>query len=161
MRHYLDYHQEPVDWTVEQKKAAGKDLASLLKRRIAYHHSGLDSQRAGLSNHSRAYQLQVVVATTGLAAGINFSMRSFLLPIVNIEWRMAFISCVQMNYCKCLEGQAVEVWMIEVLLLSPQSKPDRCSPTKLKRSSTLDWSALICIEPAATPRIISNRKMVG
>ena len=57
------------------KKIAGKELLSLLKRRVAYHHSGLDySKRAGVIEPlAKAGQLQVVVATTGLGAGINFS----------------------------------------------------------------------------------------
>src|SRR5204863_458951 len=59
----------------------GKKLAKLLRSRVAYHHSGLSyAVRAGLIEPlAKAGQLNVVVATMGLAAGINFSMRSVLI----------------------------------------------------------------------------------
>ena len=70
------------------KKIAGKELVGLLKRRVAYHHSGLDyAKRAGLIEPlAKAGQLQVVVATTGLGAGVNFSMRSVL--VTDREYRV-------------------------------------------------------------------------
>ena len=62
-------------------KLAGDRLAKLLKTRIAFHHSGLSyAQCAGLIEPlAKAGQLRAVVATTGVAAGINFSMRSVLV----------------------------------------------------------------------------------
>ena len=40
---------EPLELTAEQKKIGGRELVALLKRRVAYHHSGLDYlSRAGL-----------------------------------------------------------------------------------------------------------------
>mgnify|MGYP002042950586 CR=1 FL=1 len=40
---------EPLELSPEQKKVSGKELTSLLKRRVAYHHSGLDYlKRAGV-----------------------------------------------------------------------------------------------------------------
>ena len=64
-----------------QEALAGKRLAKLLRNRVAYHHSGLSyAVRAGLIEPlAKAGQLNVVVATMGLAAGINFSMRSVLI----------------------------------------------------------------------------------
>ena len=72
---------QPVKLTDAQKSIAGKDLAAMLERRVAFHHSGLSyAQRAGLIEPlAKAGQLRVVVATMGLAAGINFSMRSVLV----------------------------------------------------------------------------------
>ena len=69
---------EMLELTSEQRQIAGKELSSLLRRRVAYHHSGLDyMKRAGVVEPlAKAGQLQVVVATTGLGAGVNFSMRS-------------------------------------------------------------------------------------
>ena len=51
------------------------------KSRVAYHHSGLSyAARAGVIEPlAKAGQLRVVVATMGLAAGINFSLRSVAL----------------------------------------------------------------------------------
>ena len=69
---------ETLALTQEQKNACGKDLSTLLERRIAYHHSGLSyAARAGVIEPlAKAGQLRVIAATMGLAAGINFSVRS-------------------------------------------------------------------------------------
>lgn len=68
----------PLELTDEQNHLVGERLAKLLKARVAYHHSGLSyAVRAGVIEPlAKAGQLRVVVATMGLAAGINFSMRS-------------------------------------------------------------------------------------
>lgn len=73
--------EDPLVLTPEQQRMAGDPLKRLLRARIAFHHSGLDyAQRAGLVEPlAKAGQLRVVVATMGLAAGINFSMRSVLV----------------------------------------------------------------------------------
>ena len=69
---------DPLDLTPEQRAACGKDLAILIEKRIAFHHSGLSyAARAGVIEPlAKAGQLRVIVATMGLAAGINFSVRS-------------------------------------------------------------------------------------
>ncbi len=71
----------PLTLNAEQKLLVGDSLAKMLKSRIAYHHSGLSyAARAGVVEPlAKAGQLRVVVATMGLAAGINFSMRSVAL----------------------------------------------------------------------------------
>ncbi len=60
------------------RQAGSAQLMKLIDRRVAYHHSGLSFiERAGIIEPlAKAGQLRVVVATMGLAAGINFSMRS-------------------------------------------------------------------------------------
>lgn len=69
---------DPLELTHEQRAVCGKDLATLIERRIAFHHSGLSyAARAGVIEPlAKAGQLRVIVATMGLAAGINFSVRS-------------------------------------------------------------------------------------
>ncbi|MBL9133920.1 MAG: DEAD/DEAH box helicase [Verrucomicrobiaceae bacterium] len=69
---------DPLDLTPEQRAVCGKDLATLIERRVAFHHSGLSyGARAGVIEPlAKAGQLRVIVATMGLAAGINFSVRS-------------------------------------------------------------------------------------
>jgi hypothetical protein len=71
----------PLKLTSAQEEAAGPDLAKLLAQRVAFHHSGLSYvQRAGLVEPlAKGGQLRVVVATLGLSAGINFSLRSVLV----------------------------------------------------------------------------------
>lgn len=72
---------QPLRLTRDQENAAGPALAKLLGHRVAYHHSGLSYvQRAGLIEPlAKGGQLRVVVATLGLSAGINFSLRSVLV----------------------------------------------------------------------------------
>ncbi len=71
----------PLALTAAQKALVGESLARLLKTRVSYHHSGLSyGARAGVIEPlAKAGQLRVVVATMGLAAGINFSLRSVAL----------------------------------------------------------------------------------
>ena len=72
---------EPLALSSVQKRLAGPELSRLLKKRITYHHSGLSyQQRAGLIEPlAKAGQLRIVVSTTGLASGVNFSMRSVIV----------------------------------------------------------------------------------
>ena len=83
--------EEPdaIALTPEQKAIAGRELTTCLKQRIAFHHSGMSyAQRAALVEPlAKANQLKVIVATTGLAAGINFAMRSVLIS--DNEYRVA------------------------------------------------------------------------
>ncbi len=69
---------EPLSLTAAQAAACGKELTAMLEKRIAFHHSGLSyAARAGVIEPlAKAGQLRVIVATMGLAAGINFSVRS-------------------------------------------------------------------------------------
>jgi superfamily II DNA/RNA helicase len=71
----------PLQLSPEQKRLVGEHLGRMLKCRVAYHHSGLSyGARAGVIEPlAKAGQLRVVVATMGLAAGINFSLRSVAL----------------------------------------------------------------------------------
>ena len=71
----------PLQLTVEQRELVGERLAKMLHSRVAFHHSGLSyGARAGVIEPlAKAGQLRVVVATMGLAAGINFSLRSVVL----------------------------------------------------------------------------------
>src|SRR5690606_32466285 len=72
---------EPLTLTPAQEQLCGPRLARLIGRRVAYHHSGLSyAQRAGVIEPlAKAGQLRAVVATLGLSAGINFSLRSVLI----------------------------------------------------------------------------------
>ncbi|MBL9117856.1 MAG: DEAD/DEAH box helicase [Verrucomicrobiaceae bacterium] len=69
---------QPLSLTLEQRAVCGKELSAMIEKRIAYHHSGLSyAARAGVIEPlAKAGQLRVIVATMGLAAGINFSVRS-------------------------------------------------------------------------------------
>ena len=71
----------PLRLTAGQKDLVGVRFARMLQARVAFHHSGLSyGARAGVIEPlAKAGQLRVVVATMGLAAGINFSLRSVAL----------------------------------------------------------------------------------
>ena len=74
-------NSNPLQLTAGQKDLVDDHLARMLQARVAYHHSGLSyGARAGVVEPlAKAGQLRVVVATMGLAAGINFSLRSVTL----------------------------------------------------------------------------------
>jgi superfamily II DNA/RNA helicase len=72
---------DPIPLRPEDERLLGRELSALVARRVAYHHSGLSyAVRAGwIEPLAKNGHLRVVVATTGLAAGINFSVRTVLV----------------------------------------------------------------------------------
>jgi superfamily II DNA/RNA helicase len=140
---------EILELTSEQRRLAGKELTSLLRRRIAFHHSGLDYlKRAGIVEPlAKAGQLQVVVATTGLGAGINFSMRSVL--VTDREYRVDD-QLLQIRPDELLQmfgraGRRGKDTRGYVVVAPRQARLADARPLRLHRSSTLDWPALIKI----------------
>ena len=92
-------------------------------------------------------QLQVVVATTGLAAGINFSMRSVL--VTDREYRMDdSILLLRPDELLQMFGRAGRRGLDDrgyIIVAPKQARMADSRPLKLKRSSTLDWSALLSV----------------
>ena len=138
---------DPLPLTPEQESMAGPVLAKLLARRVAYHHSGLGYvQRAGLVEPlAKAGQLRVVVATLGLAAGINFSLRSVMLTaaayrVGALERDIAPHELLQMI------GRAGRRGLDEtgyVLVSGRTPRLRRAAPLRLKRAAPLPWAALL------------------
>ena len=94
---------------------------------------------------AKAGQLQVVVATTGLGAGVNFSMRSVL--VTDREYRQDD-RLLQVRPDELLQmfGRAGRRGKDErgyVIVASRQVRLGDARPLRLQRSSTLDWPALI------------------
>ncbi|HYV29660.1 MAG TPA: helicase-related protein, partial [Candidatus Binatia bacterium] len=143
----------PLTLTQEQKQLVGEPLAKMLKSRIAYHHSGLSyATRAGVIEPlAKAGQLRVVVATMGLAAGINFSLRSVALAAEsyrreNIEQPLRPDEILQMF------GRAGRRGIDEmgfVLVSANGVRLREGYPAHLSRSGLVDWSALLGIMSAA------------
>ena len=136
-----------LELTPDQRQLAGKELSSLLRRRVAFHHSGLDYlKRAGLVEPlAKAGQLQVVVATTGLGAGVNFSMRSVL--VTDREYRVDD-QLLQVRPDELLQmfgraGRRGKDNRGYVVVATRQARLSDARPLRLHRSSTLDWPALI------------------
>jgi DEAD/DEAH box helicase/Helicase conserved C-terminal domain len=148
--------RDPLRLTPAQEATAGKSLTKLLQNRVAYHHSGLSyAVRAGVvESLAKAGQLNVVVATMGLAAGINFSMRSVIVTdrryfAGNFERQVEADELLQMF------GRAGRRGLDEVGHALYTNDLPRLSDTKarqLRRVAQVDWPSLISVMHAAKQR---------
>jgi superfamily II DNA/RNA helicase len=148
--------RDPLPLSAEQEALAGKRLAKLLRNRVAYHHSGLSyAVRAGLIEPlAKAGQLDVVVATMGLAAGINFSMRSVL--ITDTRYKAGnFERHVEPDELLQMFGRAGRRGLDEtgyVLMLPDIPRLGDARPRQLKRAAQVDWPSLISVMGGAADR---------
>lgn len=146
----------PLSLTPEQEQLAGSRLTRLLRSRVAWHHSGLSyAQRAGLIEPlAKAGQLRAVVATMGLAAGINFSMRSVVVTdtrymIGNFEHQVSPDELLQMF------GRAGRRGLDDAGFALISSRPPRLHdgrPRQLRRSALVDWPTTLAVMHAAALR---------
>ncbi len=135
---------DPLTLTPEQEQLCGPALAKLLRARVAYHHSGLSyAQRAGVIEPlAKAGQLRAVVATLGLSAGINFSLRSVLITAASyrhdhLDREIAPHELLQMI------GRAGRRGLDDVgyvLVSSSTPRMRRAEPLRLKRAPALPWA---------------------
>jgi hypothetical protein len=138
---------DALELTSDQRKVAGKELSGLLRKRVAYHHSGLDYlKRAGVVEPlAKAGQLQVVVATTGLGVGVNFSMRSVM--VTDREYRVDDgLFLLRPDELLQMFGRAGRRGLDDrgfVVVVPKQARLNDARPLKLRRSRTLDWPALL------------------
>ncbi len=141
--------RDPLPLSPAQEQLAGKRLTKLLQSRVAYHHSGLSyAVRAGLIEPlAKTGQLNVVVATMGLAAGINFSMRSVL--ITDTRYLSGnFERQVQPDELLQMFGRAGRRGLDDVgfVLFTPdQPRLSFGRPRQLKRATQVDWPSLISV----------------
>jgi superfamily II DNA/RNA helicase len=139
----------PLQLSDAQRKLAGEHLAKMLKARVAYHHSGLSyAVRAGLIEPlAKAGQLRVVVATMGLAAGINFSLRSVALAGESYR-RDAVEHPLRGDEILQMAGRAGRRGIDEVgffLISGNGVRLREGHPCHLSRSGMVDWSALLSL----------------
>src|SRR5437899_361723 len=137
----------PLQLSTEQKLIVGEHLARLLKTRVAYHHSGLSyGARAGVIEPlAKAGQLRVVVATMGLAAGINFSLRSVALAGASYR-RDHQEQPIKADEILQMFGRAGRRGLDETgfaLISANELRLLDAHPSHLSRSSAVDWSALL------------------
>lgn len=137
----------PLQLSTEQKQIVGDHLAKMLKSRIAYHHSGLSyGARAGVIEPlAKAGQLRVVVATMGLAAGINFSLRSVALAGESYR-RDAVEQPLRADEILQMFGRAGRRGLDEtgfVLITANEIRLLDARACHLARSGAVDWSALL------------------
>ncbi|MCC6354852.1 MAG: DEAD/DEAH box helicase [Verrucomicrobiae bacterium] len=138
---------DPLALADAQRALLSPGLEKLLQSRIAYHHSGLSyEQRAGVIEPlAKAGQLRVVVATLGLSAGINFSLRSVLITrdrfsAEGIEYEIAPHDLLQMI------GRAGRRGLDETgYLLACHDSPrlGQARPLRLRRAPALPWASLL------------------
>ncbi|MFL6515945.1 MAG: DEAD/DEAH box helicase [Chthoniobacterales bacterium] len=148
--------RDPLRLTAQQEALAGKQLTKLLRNRVAYHHSGLSyAARAGVVEAlAKSGQLNAVVATMGLAAGINFSMRSVIVTdrryfAGNFERQVDADELLQMF------GRAGRRGLDDLGYALYSENLPRLSdarPRRLKRAAQVDWPSLISVMHAAAQR---------
>lgn len=146
----------PLELTDEQRQLVGDHLAKMLKSRIAYHHSGLSyAARAGVIEPlAKAGQLRAVVATMGLAAGINFSLRS--VAIAGNSYRRDQVEVpLRPDEILQMAGRAGRRGIDEVgyfLVSANDVRLREGYPAQLARSGMVDWAALLGIMHGAAER---------
>lgn len=137
----------PLQLSPRQRLLVGEHLAKLLKGRVAFHHSGLSyGARAGVIEPlAKAGQLRVVVATMGLAAGINFSLRSVALAADSYR-REEAEQLLKPDEILQMFGRAGRRGLDEtgfVLITANQLRLLDAHPGHLSRSGAVDWAALL------------------
>lgn len=136
-----------LELSPEQRTLAGDSLAKMLRNRVAYHHSGLNYRlRAGLIEPlAKSGQLRVIVATTGLAAGINFSVRS--VTVTEREYHHGgFSHRVRPDELLQMFGRAGRRGLDEkgyVLVGANNPRMTEARPIHLKRCSHVDWPSFL------------------
>jgi superfamily II DNA/RNA helicase len=143
----------PLNISLEQKQIVGEHLTKLLKARVAYHHSGLSyATRAGVIEPlTKAGQLRVVVATMGLAAGINFSLRS--VTVAADSYRRDYVEQpLRPDEILQMFGRAGRRGIDEigfVLVNQNEVRMRDGHAAHLSRSGMVDWNALLGLMAAA------------
>ncbi|HVS53958.1 MAG TPA: DEAD/DEAH box helicase [Opitutaceae bacterium] len=135
---------EPLTLTPEQEQLCTPALAKLLSRRVAYHHSGLSyAQRAGVIEPlAKAGQLRAVVATLGLSAGINFSLRSVLITTGSYRHHQLDHEIAPHDLLQMI-GRAGRRGLDDfgyVLVSASTPRMRRAEPLRLKRAAPLPWA---------------------
>ena len=147
---------QPLPVSDAQRRLVGEDLARMLKARVAYHHSGLSyAARAGVVEPlAKAGQLRVVVATMGLAAGINFSLRS--VAVTDATYRRDGIETpIREDEILQMFGRAGRRGLDETgyVLVGPNGlRLHDGHAAHLTRSGLVDWGALLGVMHIAALR---------
>lgn len=126
---------------------ASADLKRLLKKRVAFHHSGLGfAERAAIIEPlAKAGQLRVIVATMGLASGINFSVRSVFVGETTYQ-EGPFQRQVRPDELLQMFGRAGRRGLDETgYLITGRESPslNDARARDLRRKNELDWPTLI------------------
>ena len=142
----------PLLMAPEDQNLLGRDLARLLQHRVAFHHSGLPySARADwIEPLGKAGKLHVIVATTGLAAGINFSVRSVMVTSTSYG-DARFQRELRSDELLQMFGRAGRRGLDERgFVLTAPNLPGLLdtSPRQLRRVNQMDWPTLLRVMEA-------------
>jgi len=144
---------DPLALNAAQKQLVGEHLARMLKARVSYHHSGLSyAARAGVIEPlAKAGQLRAVVATMGLAAGINFSLRS--VALAGDSYRRDLVEQpLRPDEILQMFGRAGRRGIDEVgyvLVCANEIRLREAHACHLARNGMVDWAALLSLMRAA------------
>ncbi|MDB4459163.1 DEAD/DEAH box helicase [bacterium] len=147
---------DPLNLTELQQKVVGSKVTEMLKSRVCYHHSGLSyAARAGVIEPlAKAGQLRVVVATMGLASGINFSLRSVALAGTSYR-KGSFEHVLRADEVLQMFGRAGRRGIDEtgyVLVSANGLRLREAYPGQLNRNGLVDWGALLGVMHSAVER---------
>ncbi len=129
------------------EQACSRSLLRILRKRVAYHHSGLSfTERAAVVEPlAKTGQLRVIVATMGLAAGINFSVRSVFVSEATYQ-DGPFQRDVKRDELLQMFGRAGRRGLDEIGYILTGDRTPRLSdahPLDLQRQNEVDWPTLI------------------
>lgn len=144
---------DPIELSDEMKRLAGKDLTRMLRSRVAFHHSGLSyAVRSGIIEPlAKKGQLRVIVATMGLAAGINFSVRSVTVSDTTYN-KGPFLEQLRPDELLQMFGRAGRRGLDDAgFVITTRSSPRLAdaSPRRLRRVNQIDWPTLIRVMDGA------------
>ena len=144
---------DPLSLSHEQMQLAGEQLTKLLTKRVAWHHSGLSyAVRAGLVEPlAKRGHLRVIVSTTGLAAGINFSVRSVMVTGTSYQ---AGHHTQELRSDELLQmfGRAGRRGLDEkgyVLVTPDLPRIFDARPQRVRRPNSIDWPSFVSVMQAA------------
>ncbi|MEM7602333.1 MAG: DEAD/DEAH box helicase, partial [Verrucomicrobiota bacterium] len=123
------------------------EVRRIIQKRVAYHHSGLSfAERAAVVEPlAKAGQLHVIVATMGLAAGINFSVRSVFVAETSYQ-DGPFQREVSPDELLQMFGRAGRRGLDKTGYVIVGDRSPRiydAHPLELHRQNELDWPTLI------------------
>jgi len=139
--------EHPLPLKLEDQQTLGKDISRLLQRRVAYHHSGLPytTRAKWIEPLGKSGDLQIIVATTGLAAGINFSVKTVLISSTTYgDGR--FQRELRPDELLQMFGRAGRRGLDEhgyVLVAGNTPRLMDAAPRQLKRVNQVDWPTLL------------------
>lgn len=148
-----------------QREMAGEDLYRLLRQGVGLHHSGLTYEQRSLliEPWAKSGRLKVVVATTGLAAGINFSLRSVLVTDRRYATDHAERE-VRPDELLQMFGRAGRRGLDEkgfALWSGDSPRLGEAKPLQLKRGEGLDWPAFLALMHRAKDPAAAAQKLAA